>query len=248
MSVKGRIHSYQMDSCVDGPGLRAVIFVQGCPLRCKFCSNPDTWDVSGGQETNTDEVMARLTNIIPYLRYGGGVTISGGEPLRQPQFISSIFQRLHKNKVHTTLDTSGVGANESWDMILPHTDLVMLCVKSFDPNTYYNLTEFRQETMIKFAEETRARNISIWLRYVLVPSLTDQDKDIASIAQFTYDFPNLKVIDLLPYHIYGKHKWNLLGLDYPLPDTIHPCSNKQATEFADILRKNVRDGVAIQFN
>lgn len=247
MNTEGRIHSYYMGSCVDGPGVRAVIFVQGCPLRCKFCSNPDTRTFSGGQKTNTDEVMEQLTSIIPYLRYGG-VTISGGEPLMQPHFISSIFQRLHKDGIHTALDTSGVGSQEYWNTFLPHTDLVMLCVKSFNPKIYHDLTGSLQERMIHFAEETRTRNIPLWLRYVLIPSLTDQDEDLANIVKFTCDFPNLQVIDLLPYHTYGKHKWNSLGLPYPMSDTIQPCTHEQASEFSNILKKNIRDGVSIQFD
>lgn len=249
MNVNGRIHSYQMDSCVDGPGIRAVIFVQGCPLRCKFCCNPDTWEVRGGHETNTDEVIAKVTRVASYLRFAdGGVTFSGGEPLQQPQFVSSIFQKLHEEKIHTTLDTSGVSSEQSWELVLPHTDLVMLCVKSFDPAIYYYLTGTYQETMIRFSEETRSRNIPMWLRYVLVPDLTDQDKDLDNIIQFTYDFPNLQVIDLLPYHTYGQHKWRLLGFDYPLPDTIRPCTRERVTEVANILKEHIRQGVLIQFN
>nr|AQM57590.1 pyruvate formate lyase activating enzyme 2 [Mastigamoeba balamuthi] len=248
LSIVGRVHSSEV-STVDGPGLRLLVFMQGCSKRCQFCCNPDTWDVRGGAETTVEQVAERALRQYAYIRRGG-ITVTGGEPLVQADFVAALFERCHAEdlKLHTALDTSGggFGRAEAWAKVLQYTDLVMLSPKSGDPETYKTLTGgTAQDEMLRFAEATREAGVPLWLRYVVIPEVTDLPRDIDWLLQFAKDFPNLKCIDVLPFHQLGKHKWEKLGLAYPLADTPF-CPKDRAAEFTDLLRISVREGVKVQ--
>lgn len=229
-----------------------MIFLQGCPHRCQFCCNPDTWAFGSkaGRETSVEEIAGRARRLQPYLERGGGVTVSGGEPLAQAPFVRSLFKRLHEAdlRIHTAIDTTGcgVGPEQDWFSVLSETDLVLLCPKSFDPQMYATLTGgSRQEHMVRFAQEARARGVEVWLRYVLIPGMTDRPEDLAAIASFCREFPNVSVVDVLPFHELGKHKWEALGLSYQLGH-IRFCSHERAEAFVADLRGVLHEGCRVQ--
>nr|ADM47482.1 pyruvate formate-lyase activating enzyme [Mastigamoeba balamuthi] len=248
--VTARMHSV-LTSAVDGPGMRMVLFLQGCPHRCKFCSNPDTWSLAGsaGTETSVDAIAARVARLKPYLVRGGGFTVSGGEPLAQAGFVRALFERLHGAdlRLHTAIDTTGCGTGPeaSWFSVLDHTDLVLLCPKSFDPEMYRQLTGAPNHGACCGSPRGQERKVDMWLRYVLIPGMTDKPEDLEAIAKFTEEFPNVSVVDVLPFHELGKHKWEQLGLRYEL-EHIKFCPKDKADQFCAALAKIVRPGVAVQ--
>eukprot|EP00878_Enallax_costatus_P008745 GHUV01009141.1.p1 GENE.GHUV01009141.1~~GHUV01009141.1.p1 ORF type:complete len:297 (+),score=66.30 GHUV01009141.1:972-1862(+) len=226
--VRGHVHSTESMSMVDGPGVRFLVFLQGCTMRCLFCSNPDTWSPAGGEVVSSKEIAAQLRKVAPYLKPGGGgVTCSGGEPLLQPEFTAAIFQEAH------ALDTTGQGTkHHNWDTVLPHTDMVLFCIKHLDPAKYTSLTGLRQAGALKFAAELQQRNIPFWLRYVLIPGYSDDRPGIQKLIKFCKDQPSLQGVELLPYHLLGKNKWDALGLKYPLEGVQTP-SHKQVMQVVD---------------
>lgn len=218
-AVKGRIHSVDTFSAVDGPGLRMVVFEQGCAMRCAFCSNPDTWSSCGGEPVSSKDIAAQMRSVAPYLRPGGGgVTCSGGEAMLQPQFTAAVFQEAHALGLTTCLDTTGQGTkHHHWDVVLPHTDMVLFCIKHLNPEKYAGLTGLRQIGALRFAAELKERGIPHWLRYVLIPGHTDDEDGIQRLIKFCQDQqPALQGVELLPYHLLGRNKWEELGLQYPL--------------------------------
>ena len=235
--MKGRIHSIETCGAVDGPGLRYIVFTQGCPLRCKYCHNPDTWKLQDGTETDTDEL---ITDILKYKSFmkasNGGVTVSGGEPFLQADFVKDLFIKCKENGLHTTIDTSGYVDIEKANPVLDYTDLVLLDIKSYNKNIFKELTGVPIDRTIALAKHLEKRGIPIWIRYVLVPDLTDNDEDIESLAHFLTTLTNVERIDILPFHKMGEYKWEQLGYEYELTDTIEP--NIEATnKAADIFRK-----------
>lgn len=235
MSLKGRIHSVETFGTVDGPGIRYVIFFQGCPLRCKFCHNRDTWNIQDGKEITVAELVNDIKKYIPFMdSSGGGVTISGGEPTLQLEFLLSLLKELKKYSIHTCLDTSGfVHHNSDMDEILKYIDLVLLDLKHIDPIKHKNLTGVSNDKILSFAKYLNAKNIDIWIRHVVIPTVTDEEVDIKKLAEFILTLNIVKKIDLLPYHSMGKFKWlNTQGF-YPLEEI------REATD-ADVLRfKNI---------
>lgn len=229
MKTQGRIHSYEVGSAVDGPGLRFVIFTQGCPLRCLYCHNPDTRNPNGGKETSVDELMHEIEKYHAYTDHGhGGVTISGGEPLLQPEFVSSLLRECQAKGFHTALDTSGFASHAAMDLVLPYVNLILLDIKSWKRDLYEKLTHVQLEPTLEFAKVASERGIPIWLRFVLIPELTDDSENIEGVARFAATLKTLKRVEILPFHKLGEYKWEELGLEYSLKKTVPPAPEKVA--------------------
>jgi pyruvate formate lyase activating enzyme len=222
-SVTGRVHSWDLSTGVDGPGARFVVFTTGCPLRCLYCENPDTWNVRGGVETTVGEVLDRVRRFAPSLRAtGGGVTVTGGEPLFQPEFTGALLRAAKDEGLGTALDTSGfLGANAS-DALLTDTDLVLLDIKSFDPALCRRVTGAELAPTLRFAERLAALRRPTWVRFVLVPGLTDPAGNVAGLADFVAGLPNVERVDVLAYHRLGVPKYAALGMRYRLEGTPEP--------------------------
>ncbi|WP_070001135.1 pyruvate formate-lyase-activating protein [Cellulosilyticum sp. I15G10I2] len=235
--MKGKIHSVETCGTVDGPGIRYILFTQGCPLRCKYCHNPDTWALQNGKEADTDDLIKDIVKYKSYMQFsGGGVTISGGEPLLQPEFVKDLLQKCKANNIHTAIDTSGYVSLSTADPILDYTDLVLLDIKSYNPDVFKDLTGVPLDPTLHFANHLNERKIPVWIRYVLVPGLTDDAEDIDHLAQFLASLKNVERIDVLPFHKMGEYKWEQLGYKYELADTIEPDLS-EVTAAQEIFRK-----------
>ncbi|ONI38989.1 pyruvate formate-lyase 1-activating enzyme [Candidatus Epulonipiscium fishelsonii] len=235
--MKGIIHSVETCGTVDGPGIRYVLFMQGCNLRCQYCHNPDTWKLTDGKEMDTEILIKEIVKYKPYMKSsGGGVTISGGEPLLQPEFVADLLKKCKKHGIHTAIDTSGFIAIEKAKPVLDYLDLVLLDIKSFNPEIYKDLTSVSVDPTLKFAKYLNERNIPIWIRYVLVPNITDNPKDINNLAKFLTTLNNVERIDVLPFHKMGEFKWEALGYEYKLKDISEP-TQKSVTDAKNIFKK-----------
>ncbi|TAF11006.1 MAG: pyruvate formate lyase-activating protein [Nostocales cyanobacterium] len=225
--LSGRIHSIETCGTVDGPGIRFVIFTQGCLLRCLYCHNPDTRDPEAGIETTPEELIAEIEKYRSYMQFsGGGVTISGGEPLLQPEFVKEIFRRCKELQIHTALDTSGFPDLTASKPVLEFVDLVLLDIKSFAPKTYLHVTGVPIEPTLKFAEYLREINKPTWIRFVLVPHLTDDPENVIKLAQFVSKLTNVEKVEVLPFHKLGEYKWHQLGYHYELENTQPPTAEE----------------------
>ena len=222
----GYIHSVESMGLLDGPGVRAVVFLQGCPLRCLYCHNPDTW-TTGGTETTPEALTDRLLRFRPYFSRGGGVTFSGGEPLMQPEFLAETLRLLHRAGIHTCLDTAGAGLGD-YDAILHETDLVLFDVKHEVPESYHTITGGDIRRPNDFVEAVRKAGVPMWVRHVVVPGLTDASEHLAALEAYIATLPNVEKVALLPYHTLGVSKYEALGLPYPLAGI--PPMNKEKLE------------------
>ncbi|MCS6960515.1 MAG: pyruvate formate-lyase-activating protein [Pseudanabaenaceae cyanobacterium SKYGB_i_bin29] len=220
-AVRGRIHSYETMGTVDGPGIRFVVFTQGCPLRCLYCHNPDCRSIYGGREVTVAEVLAEIGKYRSYLQ-GGGVTVSGGEPLMQPEFTAALLQGCHALGLHTALDTSGYCPVAVAEPVLAHTDLVLLDIKSYDPELYQRVTHVSLEPTLAMARHLDRIGKPTWIRFVLVPGLTDPRSNVEGLADFVATLKNVERVEVLPFHKLGEYKWERLGLEYLLKDTPEP--------------------------
>lgn len=219
----GRIHSVETCGSVDGPGLRFVVFTQGCPLRCLYCHNPDCRDATGGHPTTVDALIADIQRYQTYMAAsGGGVTVSGGEPLLQPEFVAELMRRCQVLGIHTALDTSGFSDLASAQQVLQYTDLVLLDIKSYDPQRFTQVTQISREPTIRLARYLSQIGKPTWIRFVLVPHLTDDVENVASLAQFVATLTNVERVEVLPFHQMGAYKWEQLGYDYQLKETSPP--------------------------
>jgi len=216
----GYVHSYETGSRLDGPGVRVTLFVSGCPLRCQYCHNPDTWHLKDGTRVAVEQVVARLGHFAPALRaMNGGLTISGGEALVQVAFTHRIFAAARSMGLHTALDTSGYLEARATDDYLKSVDLVLLDIKAGDPETYRRVTQRDLEPTLRFAERLAAMDKPVWVRYVLVPGLTDAPADIDRVAKLVAPMRNVEWVEVLPFHQLGAFKWKHLGLAYALGDS-----------------------------
>lgn len=243
--MKGRIHSTESFGTVDGPGARFVVFFQGCPMRCRYCHNPDTWEFSSGKEVTPEELLREYDSCKEFLR-SGGITASGGEPLAQPEFLEELFFQAQKNGIHTCLDTSGAVYDPDdygiIDRILAQTDLVMLDIKHIDSAAHKSLTGFDNRNILEFARHLRELDIPVWIRHVVVPGLTDSHDDLFRLGEFLSELDNLKALDVLPYHDMAKAKYEELGIKYTLPDT--PALSKgEAATARDIIMSGLKHGL-----
>lgn len=227
MAVNGRIHSFESFGTVDGPGIRFVIFMQGCSFRCLYCHNPDTWHVEGGTEYSVNEVMEKIKRYIPYFKNsGGGVTVSGGEPLIQVDFVTELFKLCKQEGIHTAIDTSGntrriegTDVSTKIDNLLDVTDLVLLDIKHIDAAKHKIITGTSNSPILNLANYLDKRKIPVWLRYVVVPGLTDDEQSIKKLSEFLGGLSNIEKIELLPFHKIGEYKWKELDFNYTLWDT-----------------------------
>lgn len=216
----GNIHSLQSLGCVDGPGLRYVVFLQGCPLRCVYCHNPDTWDPMPKLQLTAAELTQKILRYKPYLQQGGGVTLSGGEPLQQTDFILELLPMLQKNGLHTALDTSGVGSLSAAENVLRYTDLALVDLKFVRAVDYQNHTGADcLGQVLDFLTLTRQMQVPVWLRHVVVPGLTDLPDDIRTLGQIAERFDNIQKIELLPFRKLCLEKYRAAGIPFPLEST-----------------------------
>ncbi|WP_119167059.1 pyruvate formate-lyase-activating protein [Algihabitans albus] len=224
--VPGRIHSLETAGTVDGPGVRFVVFTTGCPLRCKYCHNPDAQHLKAGEATTVGAVMAELAPFASFYRAHGGLTVTGGEPLVQPDFTRALFQAAKLWGLTTALDTSGFLGARADDALLEVTDLVLLDIKSWDPETYRDVTGVALQPTLDFARRLAKRGTPLWLRFVLVPGLTDSDENVRGLATFARSLPNVDRIEVLPFHKMGEAKWRALGRSYQLFETPEPTADQ----------------------
>lgn len=240
--MDGRIHSIETSGMVDGPGIRFVIFTQGCPLRCQFCHNPDTWDKSGGKLVSVDQLMEEIKKYLPYMKYSnGGVTVSGGEPLLQIGFLIALFTECKKLGIHTTIDSSGGSYSinptfqEKLRKLLKVTDLVLLDLKQVNDRKHRTLTGVSNKHIKQFAKQLSDENVPVWIRHVLIPGITDDKEDLQRLGEFIQTLNNVEKIEVLPYHQMGVYKWEKLGMEYPLEGVPTP-TEEQVNEAKMILQ------------
>lgn len=238
--MNGFIHSTESFGTVDGPGVRFVVFLQGCPMRCQYCHNPDTWKM------NTGAVRSAQSLIKDYERNAafyskGGITVTGGEALMQIDFLLELFQLAKQKNIHTCLDTSGItyrpGAssyNEKLDELMKVTDLVMLDIKHIDPEGHKALTGHDNAGILAFAKYLEEKNVPVWIRHVVVPGITDDEELLTRLGTFLGGLSNVKALDVLPYHIMGVTKYDQLGMDYPLKG-VPPATKDQAAKAKKII-------------
>ena len=214
--VQGRIHSIESMGLVDGPGIRTVVFLQGCKLRCSYCHNPDTWGLGGGTIISDENLIKKLIRFKPYYETsGGGVTFSGGEPLLQPEFLLALLKLSKKNKIHTAIDTAGYGFGE-YSEILKYTDLVILDIKNVDDIGYKTITGKGKNGFDEFLEALSKTQVRVWIRHVVVPGLTDAREHIEKLAEIIKGIKHVDKVQLLPYHTMGIEKYEKLNIPYKL--------------------------------
>jgi pyruvate formate lyase activating enzyme len=232
----GWIHSYETGSTVDGPGVRLIVFMSGCLLRCLFCHNPDTWHLKDGTRIELAHAVRRLGDFAPMLRaMGGGLTISGGEPLVQVGFTGALLAAAKGMGLHTAIETSGFLGKRTSDEYLANLDLVILDIKSGDPDLYRRLTSAELEPTLRFARRLSALGKPVWVRFVLVPGLTDDPENMRTVAKFVAPMSNVEWVEVLPFHQMGAFKWKSLGIDYKLAET-HPPTDAQVQAALKIFR------------
>ena len=230
-----KIHSIETFGTVDGPGIRFVTFFQGCNLECKYCHNRDTWNINNGKYISVDELFESILKYKNYIMPKGGFTASGGEPLLQPYFLISLFQKLKKANIHTVIDTSGmIEITDTIKELLSLTDLVLLDIKHIDSEKCKKLTGISNKKELEFAKYLSDNNIPIWIRQVIIPGITDNKEDLLELKNFINSLKSVKKVELLPYHNLGKHKWESLGYEYKLTN-IRQANSEDIRKAKEIL-------------
>lgn len=232
-----RIHSFESFGAVDGPGIRYVIFMQGCALKCKYCQNRDTWNLNGGMEYTSDELVAKVSRYKNYFAVsGGGVTVSGGEPLLQMNFLIEFFSKLKSLGIHTAIDTSGSFAiTEDMKKLIDLTDLFLLDIKCINDEICKDLTGVSNKRELEFAKYLSKQGKDIWIRQVLVPGYTDKEEDLKNLKEFLSELNTVKKVEILPYHDLGKFKWIELGCKYEL-EGVPTATSEDVERAKQILR------------
>lgn len=243
--MQGRIHSLESFGTVDGPGVRYVVFVQGCPMRCAYCHNPDTWDVNGGELMDTDYIIEQFERNRGFYTQGG-LTVTGGEPLLQVDFLIELFEKAKEKDIHTCIDSSGIAFNPNspemmakYDRLMKVTDLVMLDIKHIDPEKHLELTSQHNENILAFAQYLSDKNVDTWIRHVVVPGLTDDDTYLYKLGYFIGGLSSLKALDVLPYHTMGEKKYESLGIPYKLAG-VPAMSQKDAIEKKKVIIEGIK--------
>ena len=244
--MKGYIHSVESFGTVDGPGIRYVVFMQGCPLRCQYCHNPDTWQTNIGKEVSVDELLAEYHNNRSFYQKGG-ITVTGGEPLLQIDFVTKLLRKAKEKNIHTCIDTSGIVFNpdnqtlkQKFDELVKYTDLVMLDIKHIDSEKHKQLTGADNKNVLAFAKYLDEHNVPIWIRHVAINGITSENNDLFALGEFIGRLKTLKALDVLPYHTMGIHKYSELGLEYPLHG-IGPSTTKDAENAKKIILNGIRN-------
>lgn len=233
----GNIHSIESFGTVDGPGIRFVVFMQGCPMRCLYCHNPDTWDYKVNKQMSAEEVLKQYDSVKEFLK-NGGLTVTGGEPLAQTDFVAELFKKAKERNIHTALDTSGVlfnhGNTSKIDELLMYTDLVMLDIKHIDDEEHKKLTLHSNKNILDFAKYLSDKQIPLWIRHVVIPEITYKDEYLKELGKFIAGLKSLKALDILPYHNMALPKYENLGIEYPLKN-IPPLTKEQAMNARKII-------------
>ncbi|MCQ2382841.1 MAG: pyruvate formate-lyase-activating protein [Clostridia bacterium] len=232
---KGCISSVESMGLVDGPGIRYVVFMQGCNLRCQYCHNPETWPLLGGETVTAKSLIAKIERFKPYYQNGGGVTFSGGEPLLQPEFLLECLRLCRRKGIHTTLDTAGVGLGD-YQQILSLCDLVILDIKAVNPQEYHNLTGKDISAFNDFLKQVQESGTKLWIRQVIVPGMNDNETNIKCLAKFINHMKNVERVELLPYKSTCKVKYQNLHLNYRL-DNLPDMDEKRCDQLQSMLRE-----------
>ena len=239
--MTGRVHSIESFGLVDGPGVRSVVFLKGCNLRCRYCHNPDTWTKEGGEEWEAEGLFQKLYRFKPYWKNKGGITVSGGEAMLQMEFVTDLFSIAKEHQVHTALDTSGGPFRtdpdylESFQKLMDVTDLFILDMKEMDPERHKALTGQDNRNILAFARYLSAHKKPMWIRHVLVPGLTDSRESLEALYDFIRELKSVERVEILPYHTMGVHKWEALGIPYSLKNVLPP-TEEEVRRAEEILR------------
>lgn len=245
--MKGYVHSIESCGTVDGPGIRLVVFMQGCPLRCLYCHNPDTWEPRVGKQKDVEEIISLYKKKKEFYK-NGGITCTGGEPLLQIDFLIALFKRCKEEGIHTCIDSSGITFNENkdylekLDQLLELTDLIMLDIKHIDNEEHIKLTSMPNENILKFAHYIDQKGIDIWIRHVVVPGITQDEKYLYRLGEFIATLDNIKALDVLPYHTMGAIKYKELGMKYPL-EGVEALEKEDAIAAKKIILKGMKDAL-----
>ncbi|MDO4772827.1 MAG: pyruvate formate-lyase-activating protein [Bacillota bacterium] len=244
--MQGYVHSIETMGTVDGPGLRYVVFTAGCPLRCKYCHNPDTWNMQNGKKMSSEEIIRDFEKYRPYLR-SGGITVTGGEPLVQIDFVTDLFRLAKKRGVHTCLDTSGATFSlredrlAKFELLCKYTDLVMLDIKHIDAQKYKDLTAGELSETLAFLDFLEAQGTcDIWIRHVILEHWTYDTKYLYRLGYHLGGYKKIKALDVLPYHSMGVNKYEKIGLDYPLKDA-RAMTKEEAAKARSVMEAGIRD-------
>ena len=235
-----RVHSIETFGTHDGPGIRMVVFLQGCQFRCVYCANPDTMDVRGGHMMDVEEIVSRAIRQKPYFGRSGGVTVSGGEPLLQRSVLKTLFRRLHEEGINTALDSNGKLLNQEVMDLLEDTDLLLLDVKHFNDAWHHRITGLSNEGVFRVARHREATGKPMWIRYVLVPGWSDQEEHLHNLGIFFSVFKSIERIEILPYHRLGVHKWGALGMEYKL-EGVQPPDQETIDRTKSIFQQYFRE-------
>ena len=238
--IFGNIHSIETCGTVDGPGIRFVVFMQGCPMRCMYCHNPDTWGLNDNKKMSAAQILDKYDGVKEFCK--GGITVTGGEPLLQTDFVVELFKKAKEKNIHTCLDTSGImfDGSQKYDELIKYTDLIMLDIKHIDDDEHKKLTGHSNKNVLKFAKYLSENNVPVWIRHVVVPEITFDEKYLKELGKFLKTLKNIEALDVLPYHDMGVNKYKTLGLDYPLKN-IKPLSKEDTIRARDIILKGLQN-------
>ena len=240
-NVLGKIHSIETCGTVDGPGIRFVVFFQGCPMRCLYCHNPDSWNFSSEKLYSVEEILEQYEGVKEFCK--GGITVTGGEPLVQIDFLTELFRQAKGKNIHTALDTSGIlfdkNNTNKIDELLKYTDLVLLDIKHIDNEEHIKLTKHSNKNVLEFAQYLSENNIPVWIRHVVVPEITYKEEYLTQLGEFLACLKNIKALDVLPYHDMAKSKYKELGLDYQL-ENIPQLTKDEAINARNIIIEAIK--------
>ena len=242
VEILGNIHSIESCGTVDGPGIRFVVFVQGCPMRCKYCHNPDSWSTETNQQMSVSEILEKYDGVKEFVK-SGGLTVTGGEPLMQIDFVTELFKAAKAKNIHTALDTSGIlfnkGNTAKIDELLKYTDLVLLDIKHINNEEHIKLTGLPNTNILEFAQYLSQKKLPMWVRHVVVPEITYNEKYLRELGEFIGKLRNVKALDVLPYHDMAIPKYENIGINYPLKD-VKPLTKEEALKARGFILEGIK--------